>query len=323
MTVTKPNAHPDSSTPSHAAQVHGKSQRARNDFERSPLLGPGDKIGEGDTDIVLHVLPDDLADVAFQKLKSEVKWNTMHHRGGEVPRLVAVEGAVNEDGSFPIYRHPADESPPLHPFSPTVSLIRDQVEKALNHPVNHVLIQLYRGGADYISEHSDKTIDVVKGSKIVNVSLGAQRIMVLQTKKDALLPSDGASHTPTSRVTQRIPLPHNSMFVMGLETNKKWMHGIRSDKRPESAKTDTEKYANGERISLTFRNIGTFLTADEAYIYGQGGKGKTKDDQRLVVNGTEEAERLIQAFGAENHESNFDWEASYGQGFDVLHFTTK
>jgi hypothetical protein len=68
--------------------------------------------------------------------------------GGEVPRLVAVEGEVGEDGrfgtpfrlrtcvntslflySFPIYRHPADESPPLSAFSSTVSLIREHVQK--------------------------------------------------------------------------------------------------------------------------------------------------------------------------------------------------
>lgn len=49
------------------------------------------------------------------------------------------------------------------------------MEDALQHPVNHVLIQYYRSGNDYISEHSDKTIDVVRDSKIVNVSLGAER----------------------------------------------------------------------------------------------------------------------------------------------------
>lgn len=64
-----------------------------------------------------------------------------------MPRLVAVEGEVAEDGryvyarsfaglrldalpySFPVYRHPADESPPLAPFSPTVAIIREHVEK--------------------------------------------------------------------------------------------------------------------------------------------------------------------------------------------------
>ncbi|KAJ3508148.1 hypothetical protein NLJ89_g5915 [Agrocybe chaxingu] len=150
-------------------------QTPRQRPPRTPILGVGDVLGAGDSYLVTDILPPKLAEVAFEKLKTEVKWQTMYHRGGEVPRLVAVEGEVAEDGSFPVYRHPADESPPLSPFSPTVALIRDQVQKALNHPVNHVLIQFYRSGKDYISEHSDKTIDVVRGSNIVNVSLGAQR----------------------------------------------------------------------------------------------------------------------------------------------------
>lgn len=136
-------------------------------------LGVGDRIGEGDSSLMLNVLPPELCDTAFKQMIDEVGWNVMYHRGGEVPRRVAVEGEIANDGSFPIYRHPADESPPLRQFSPTVAAIREHVENVLDHPVNHVLIQHYRSGADYISEHSDKTIDVVRGSKIVNVSLGA------------------------------------------------------------------------------------------------------------------------------------------------------
>ncbi|KAI5999090.1 hypothetical protein EDD15DRAFT_2400838 [Pisolithus albus] len=282
-------------------------------------LGPGDKIGEGDSELVLNVLPSDLAEVAFENMRREVAWNVMYHRGGEVPRLVAVEGEVVADGSFPIYRHPADESPALHPFSPTVSLIREHVQKVLKHPVNHVLIQHYRSGADYISEHSDKTIDVVRGSRVVNVSLGAQRIMTLRLKRDGI---DGREKG-TPRPSQRIPLPHNSMFVLGLETNAKWLHAINHDKRPLHLKSPEEQFMNGERISLTFRHIGTFLTADESQIYGQGAKGKTRETAQPVVKGTEEATKLLEAFGKENQQSDFDWEAVYGEGSDVLHFTPR
>ncbi|KAJ6573576.1 hypothetical protein DFH09DRAFT_389653 [Mycena vulgaris] len=153
-------------------------------MSHSVLLGAGDALGTGDSHLSLNVVPLELADVAFERMREEVKWDVMHHRGGEVPRLVAVEGEVQPDGSFPIYRHPSDESPPLHQFSPTVDSIREHVQKILKHPVNHVLIQFYRTGTDYISEHSDKTIDVVRGSNIVNVSLGAQRTMTLRMKKD-------------------------------------------------------------------------------------------------------------------------------------------
>lgn len=224
------------------------------------------------------------------------------------------------ENSFPIYRHPADESPALCPFSPTVVLIRAHVQQVLDHPVNHVLIQHYRSGADYISEHSDKTIDVVRGSKVVNVSLGAQRVMTLRRKRDGL---PNAGQDGVVRPSQRIPLPHNSMFVLGLETNAKWLHAINHDKRPIETKSPEERFMSGERISLTFRQIGTFLSADESRIYGQGAKGKTREDARPVVNGTREAARLLEAFGKENQQSGFDWDAVYGEGSDVLHFTPR
>ncbi|KAH9847761.1 hypothetical protein C2E23DRAFT_847323 [Lenzites betulinus] len=291
---------------------------------RYDYLIPGDSIGEGDTSVLYDFLPPDLAETAFENLRKEVKWNTMTHRGGEVPRLVAVEGRILEDGSYPIYRHPADESPPLLPFSPTIERIRQHVEDLLHEPVNHVLIQHYRSGADYISEHSDKTVDVVRGSKIVNVSLGAKRVMTLRTKKDALVDSsaepDAANSSGPKRVVHRVPLPHNSVFVMGLQTNARWLHSIRTDKRPISEKDAAELFMNSERISLTFRTIGTFLTRGETYIYGQGATGKVREEAKPVVYGGPKAEELLAAFGAENHGSDFDWDAHYGGGHDVLHF---
>ena len=208
--------------------------------------------------------------------------------------------------------------------------------------MNHVLIQLYRTGADYISEHSDKTIDVVRRSRIVNVSLGARRTMTLRTKKDIIAAgseqgangkhaSDGDGGAAVQRTTQRIPLPHNSLFVMGLTTNARWMHSVHTDKRPENTKDPTER---GPRISLTFRHIGTFLTTPSSstgqeqeqkkqqLIFGQGATGKTRPEARPVVHGGEEAERLLASVGAENHQSEFDWEKAYGEGSDVLHFST-
>jgi len=46
-----------------------------------PVLGVGDKIGEGDTYLVEKLLPPELAEVAFESLMKEVAWNVMHHRG--------------------------------------------------------------------------------------------------------------------------------------------------------------------------------------------------------------------------------------------------
>ncbi|ORY07651.1 hypothetical protein BCR34DRAFT_631024 [Clohesyomyces aquaticus] len=297
-------------------------------------LGPGDRIGEGDSHIIYDFFPPELRhptdrskplkDLIFTQLYNEVRWQKMHHQQGEVPRLVCCQGAFGADGSMPVYRHPTDQVLPLLHFSPKVKVIQKQAEKLVGHPLNHVLIQLYRSGQDYISEHSDKTLDIVRGSSIVNVSFGAQRTMRLRTKKSANNEDHGkASAEPGVRTTERVAMPHNSMFVLGLETNKKWLHGINPDKRLPVERSEEEKAYSGIRISLTFRHIGTFLDAESSRIWGQGATSKDHNDACDVINDDDtETEAMIRAFSKENHSPDFDWNAHYGAGFDVLHFRT-
>ncbi|KAI9813660.1 MAG: hypothetical protein M1827_003731 [Pycnora praestabilis] len=336
------------------SQAKARSSSTRKEIKNPvvPELGAQDIIGEGDSRIIENFLPMPLIDDLFERCKYEVKWQTMSHKGGEVPRLVAVEGDIGPDGSKPIYRHPADESPPLLPFSPAVSTIKSLVQKTLGHPVNHVLIQMYRDGKDNISEHSDKTLDIVRRSSIANFSLGAQRIMTLRTKKpapilrpslstgveDDIPPFNGsrlqsangstppqqqysATATAADRHTQRVQLPHNSIFILGSETNKHWLHGVRPDKRPRSAKGDAETAYDGERISLTFRYIGTYTDEASQMIWGQGARCKTKAAGGKVIHSQTEANKVLRAFGKENQRSGFDWDAEYGEGFDVLDMT--
>lgn len=47
----------------------------------APVLGVGDPLGAGDSYLVTDMLPPELADVAFERLKTEVQWQTMYHRG--------------------------------------------------------------------------------------------------------------------------------------------------------------------------------------------------------------------------------------------------
>lgn len=303
-----------------------RSRKKIQNLATLPTVGPSDKIGEGDSRIVFNFLPESLRatatpektfeEVVFYKLYNEVRWQKMLHNQGEVPRLVSVQGELGADGSMPVYRHPSDQSPPLLHFSPAVLRIRKQVEELVQHPVNHVLIQLYRDGQDYISEHSDKTLDIVRGSSIVNISFGAQRTMRLRTKRSARADDEASS----ARQTQRVPMPHNSVFVLGPQTNMRWLHGINADKRPPEERSDPEKDFGGMRISLTFRHIGTFLSNDSTKIWGQGATSKTRDAAKPVINGDEKkTEALIRAFGTENQATEFDWEETYGRGSDVLH----
>jgi alkylated DNA repair dioxygenase AlkB len=312
----------------------GKASKLQS-LANLPLLGPEDSIAERDSRIIHDFFPSDfthptapstpLRDAIFTQLYNEVRWQRMLHQQGEVPRLVCCQGQFGEDGSMPVYRHPTDQTLPLLHFSPKVQVIRKQAEKLVGHPLNHVLIQMYRSGNDHISEHSDKTLDITKGSSIVNVSFGAQRTMRLRAKK-ASKPADEASpyseeKTDTAeRATQRVAMPHNSMFVLGLKSNERWLHGIMPDKRLPAERSEVETAYNGIRISLTFRNIATFLDTKESIIWGQGATAKVQRDAADIINGDEEeGERMIRAFSRENHSNEFNWEEHYGAGFDVLH----
>lgn len=354
---------------------------------------------EGDTKVIYDVLPPPLCDDIFDRVRDEVRWQRMSHQGGEVPRLVAVQGDIHKNlddesnsssNNIPIYRHPADETPPLRPFTATVEAIKGAVEARVGHALNHVLIQLYRDGTDYISEHSDKTLDIARDSYIVNVSLGAARTMVLRTKRKPKWREEGKNQPkangnagagadvttspvpePTTgttkasekdllkRQTQRTLLPHNSLFQMGLATNRHWLHGIRQDRRADRDKSAEELAYGGGRISLTFRLIATFLTRrgdcdeddddddsensddgdgdgeserqakgngkgkNEYLIWGQGATSKTRAGARPVINGaTPPAIAMLRAFGRENQlAGGFDWDEAYGAGFDVLNIS--
>ncbi|KAL8668292.1 MAG: hypothetical protein Q9168_007079 [Polycauliona sp. 1 TL-2023] len=154
-TIAKSVASQSKGTPSTSKRTSLMKNR-HSALINSRILGPEDTIGAGDSRIIHEILDLELAKGAFAQLKDEVKWQTMSHRSGQVPRLVAVQGEIGEKGEVPVYRHPADESPPLLPFTACVQNIRRELVQSLKQPFNHVLIQLYRDGNDNISEHSDK-----------------------------------------------------------------------------------------------------------------------------------------------------------------------
>lgn len=93
---------------SHASKDSGKAKEALRNVitpgtkfdSKAPVMKAGDVLGEGDSKLVNNILPRFLSKVAFEKLKKEVVWRTMYHRGGEVPRMVAVEGDICEDGRY-------------------------------------------------------------------------------------------------------------------------------------------------------------------------------------------------------------------------------
>jgi len=259
-----------SKSPSHRRELNKQKELDKSRIEnfdaryyRAMKLGRGrplEGLGAGDSVLFFDVLPERTANAAFKKLREETEWVVMRHKGGAVSRLIAAQGTCDAEKDMePIYRHPADELPPTRQWTETPKVIKAHVEKLARQQMNHALIQWYRGGSDHITPHTDKTIDIKRASSIVNVSIGAERVMVLREKGES-----------GKRRIQRISLPHNSLFLMGWRTNREWLHGINKDNRPIRVKSESEVAEQGHRISLTFRQIATYLHRSNNTLTGQG-----------------------------------------------------
>jgi alkylated DNA repair dioxygenase AlkB len=271
-----------------------------------------DAYGSNDSFLLLDIFPKEVADDLFYNLQKEIKWNTMRQKGKRVPREISIQGSItieNNDEYEPLYRHPADEQPELVSWTPTALRIKERIEEVIQQKINHALIQYYKTGKDNIGEHSDKTLDILLRSNIVNYSLGAARTMTLLKKGQY-------------NIRQDFKLPHNSLFVLGWKTNREWHHCIRPDKRPISEKSPDELAFYGERISLTLRTVATFLNRRTGYIYGQGARHKTLQENFVdEYDNDNDDMQMVHAFSAENHQSSeFDWNYHYGRGFNALNF---
>ena len=216
-------------------------------------------LGEGDSWLLVGFLRREQADQALHQLlpssdSCEVDYMQLYtNKASPLPRLMATQAEADKEGYTPIYRFPVNRQDrvPTSAFSPTCQRVRRRVERATAQLTNHLVVNLYRGRDDYIGLHTDKPLDIAKNSKIISVSLGAQRQMTLR------------SHC--GRREQRVLLPHGSLLLLGPETNSQWHHSIPRAKGPVAP-----------RVSLTFRRAATFV--DEAgRIWGQGREYQTQN----------------------------------------------
>lgn len=72
----------------------------------------------------------------------------------------------SQKASIPVYRHPHDTKIEITEWSPAVRRVRDELHTLIGTDFNHCLVQYYRTGHDHISEHSDKTLDIVPETPI-------------------------------------------------------------------------------------------------------------------------------------------------------------
>ena len=162
------------------------------------------------------VLPRDVADAWFLQMRDAVPWKTqrrrMYDRDVDVPRLMAYFRVSVED----------DHAPDV------VRVAASKVIDATGVPFNSVGLNFYRDGRDSVAPHTDLD-DIVRGSPVALLSLGATRRMVIR----AQAPPKRAWH---------VDLAGGSLLVMSYETQLHYTHAI-----PKI------RDAVGPRISLAFR----------------------------------------------------------------------
>ena len=204
-------------------------------------------VGDGDSFLIEEYLPKDKGDEVLAEIDSSITYldrndpRMQFHIYGKtmcLPRDKAVYGDVKIDEEKkervePFYRYAAD-TPMVEGWQGTVlEEVQGYVKDDLDQVCNHVVVNQYRGGEDYIGFHHDKSKTFEEGSSVLTISLGASRILRLKRVK-----GEGKGKIVN------VKLNHGSMFVLGPETNRNWKHSIVQ-----------KKGLKGRRVSLTYRAI--------------------------------------------------------------------
>ncbi len=146
------------------------------------------------------------------------------------PRLVAWHG---EDGVG--YRYSGIVHPARAWTEPLLA-VRGRLQEATGIEYTGCLLNRYRDGNDSIGRHADVEDDLLPGSPIACVSLGATRTISFRPSRRGSRKSDEVL----------LPLEDGSLLIMRGGCQRLWSHEIAKVRPPESV---------GERISLTFRSV--------------------------------------------------------------------
>jgi alkylated DNA repair dioxygenase AlkB len=169
----------------------------------------------------------------LQALLTETPWRQlemqMYGRRVKTPRLTCWYGDAGA-----VYTYSGIRNEPL-PWTPSLSSLREGVQRASGAAFNSVLLNLYRDGRDSMSWHSDDEPELGANPIIASVSLGAQRRFDFRRARV----EKGAR-----RETRSIELTDGSLLLMSGNTQGDWQHSV-----PKAARV------NGRRINLTFRRV--------------------------------------------------------------------
>ena len=141
-----------------------------------------------------------------------------------IPRLQAWYG---DKESF--YQYSGLSLAPI-PWTESLSILKDKIEKNTQFEFNSMLANLYRDQKDSVAWHSDDEEELGLQPTIASFSLGAERVFQLKHK--------------ITGERFKLPLQSGSLLIMAGDTQKYWQHAVLKQQRQI-----------GPRINLTFRKI--------------------------------------------------------------------
>ncbi len=188
------------------------------------------KLPGADLRLLGDFLDSPAADAFFRGLMCETPWQErkvfVWGQWRVQPRLLAWYGDPQAR-----YSYSGDTLEPT-PWTPLLGALRARVESAAGARFNSVLLNLYRNQKDRMGWHNDDEPELGERPVIASVSLGEARTFMMK-------PRD--RHRAG---LQRVKLGHGSLLVMAGDTQRNWVHAVRSESAP-----------CGPRINLTFRLI--------------------------------------------------------------------
>ncbi|MBM5799298.1 MAG: alpha-ketoglutarate-dependent dioxygenase AlkB [Cyanobacteria bacterium K_DeepCast_35m_m2_023] len=122
------------------------------------------------------------------------------------------------------------------PWHPALLDLRQQLECLCGHPLNSVLLNLYRDGNDAMGCHADDEPELDPDASIASLSLGASRALRFKPKPRSAVASACAAVA--------VELGHGDLLLMDPPTQQHWLHELPRRRR-----------VSHPRINLTFRAI--------------------------------------------------------------------
>jgi alkylated DNA repair dioxygenase AlkB len=177
-----------------------------------------------------HFYPVAEADELYTRLLNDTPWRQdsiqVWGKSHLQPRLSAWHGDPDTAYSYSgIHLTP-------NAWTSTLLKIKNDISATTGHPLNSVLLNLYRDQRDSMGWHSDDEPELGKNPVIVSLSLGAMRTFKLKHK------------TRAEQKILNLDLQHGSLLIMAGSTQHHWLHSISKQTRTIAP-----------RINLTFRQI--------------------------------------------------------------------